>query len=117
MQRDNAYLLDILDAARIVVHYVSDKTREEFLEDMQCQDAVIRRFILIGEAARRISLEIQSRYPHLPWKEMIDMRNLVVHKYEDIDLHIVWDTAHQDLPELIRSLEEIEGTDDPEATG
>jgi uncharacterized protein with HEPN domain len=112
MQRDDAFLLDILDAARIVVQYVSDKTLEEFLEDMQCQDAVIRRFILIGEAARRISKEIQDRYPHLPWKEMIDMRNLVVHKYEDIDLLIVWDTAHQDLPKLIRSLEEIEGADD-----
>jgi uncharacterized protein with HEPN domain len=114
MQRDDAYLLDILEAARIVVRYVSDKSLGEFTEDIQCQDAVIRRFILIGEAANRISPELQELYPHVPWREMIDMRNLVVHDYEGIDLLIVWDTAHQDLPKLIRSLEEITGTSDSE---
>jgi len=114
MQRDDAYLLDILEAARLVVRYVSDKPLDEFKEDVQCQDAVIRRFILIGEAANRISPETLERYPQIPWREMIDMRNLVVHDYEGIDLLIVWDTAHQDLPKLIRSLEEATGINDSE---
>lgn len=114
MQRDDAYLIDILEAARIVVRYVSGKSLDEFTEDTQCQDAVIRRFILIGEAANRISTETQERYPQIPWREMIDMRNLVVHDYEGIDLLIVWDTAHQDLPKLIRSLEEISDISDSE---
>jgi uncharacterized protein with HEPN domain len=114
MQRDDAYLLDILEAARLIVRYVSDKSLDEFTENVQCQDAVIRRFILIGEAANRISVEIQERYPQIPWREMIDMRNLVVHDYEGIDLLIVWDTAHQDLPKLIWSLEEVTGINDLE---
>jgi uncharacterized protein with HEPN domain len=71
---------------------------------------------LIGEAARRVSLETQARYPQIPWKEMIDMRNLIIHEYEDIDLLIVWDTAHQDLPNLIQSLEGITEADDPEVS-
>ena len=113
MRRDDAFLFDILEAARIVMQYVSGKSLDEFLRDLQCQDAVIRRFILIGEAARRISPETQDDYPQIPWHEMISMRNLVIHEYEDIDLLILWDTAHQDLPKLIRSLEEISEKGEP----
>jgi len=107
MQRDESYLLDILESARLVLQYVSDNTLDEFLDDVKSQDAVVRRFILIGEAARRISPETRDRYPQVPWRDMIDMRNLVIHEYEDVDFLIVWDTAHQDLPQLIRSLEDI----------
>ena len=55
MPRDVAYLLDILEAAKLAAAYVSAKTKEEFILDTQCQDAVIRRLEIIGEAARRIS--------------------------------------------------------------
>jgi uncharacterized protein with HEPN domain len=113
MRRDDAFLFDILEASRIVMQYVSDKSLDKFLQDLQCQDAVVRRFILIGEAARRISPETQDRYPQIPWHEMISMRNLVIHEYEDIDLLILWDTAHRDLPKLIRFLEEIIETGGP----
>jgi len=47
MQRDNAYLLDILEAAKLVLEYIGDKDKEAFLKDTQCQDAVIRRFSVI----------------------------------------------------------------------
>jgi uncharacterized protein with HEPN domain len=50
MQRDRVYLLDILEAARLALEYVSEKTRAAFLEDVLCQDAVIRRIEIIGEA-------------------------------------------------------------------
>ncbi len=55
MQRDREYLLDILEAAKLALSYIGEKIREDFLEDIQCQDAVIRRLEIIGEAARRIS--------------------------------------------------------------
>lgn len=80
MQRDDAYLIDILDAAKLALQYVSGTTLQDFLADVKSQDAVIRRFIVIGEAARRISPEVRSRYPQLPWSEMVSMRNLVVHE-------------------------------------
>jgi uncharacterized protein with HEPN domain len=107
MRRDDAYLLDILDAARLALQYVSGTTLQDFLVDVKSQDAVIRRFIVIGEAARRISPEVRDRYSQLPWTEMVSMRNLVVHEYDDIDLPILWDTATRDLPKLIVILEEI----------
>lgn len=107
MRRDDAYLLDILDAARLALQYVSGTTLQDFLADVKSQDAIIRRFIVIGEAARRISPEVRDRHPQLPWSEMISMRNLIVHEYDDIDLPILWDTATRDLPNLIAILEEI----------
>jgi len=54
MQRDREFLLDILEAAKLAVSYVGEKSKENFLKDIQCQDAVVRRFEIIGEASRRI---------------------------------------------------------------
>lgn len=105
MQRDREYLLDILEAAKLAIEYVGDKTREEFFRDLQCQDAVIRRLEIIGEAARRISEEMRIALPDLPWSDMIGMRNVIIHEYDDVDLFIVWETIHNDLPKLIDSLE------------
>ena len=105
MQRDKAYLLDILESAKLAVEYVGERKREEFLKDTQCQDAVIRRLEIIGEAAGRISGETRSAFPNLPWKEMIGMRNVMVHEYDGIDMVIVWDTVKSDVPALIALLE------------
>ena len=105
MQRDNAYLLDILEAARLALDYVGKKTKEEFLNDSQCQDAVIRRIEIIGEAAGRVSDETKSTFPNLPWSEMVGMRNVMIHDYDDVDMVIVWETVQNDLPPLISALE------------
>ncbi|HLG30832.1 MAG TPA: HepT-like ribonuclease domain-containing protein, partial [Candidatus Brocadiales bacterium] len=72
-----------------------------------CQDAVIRRIEIVGEAARRISEETQNGFPGLPWNEIIGMRNVMIHEYDDVDLAIVWETVKNDLPPLIESLEDI----------
>lgn len=107
MQRDREYLLDILEAAKLAIDYIGDKTREEFFGDLQCQDAVIRRLEIIGEAARRISEETRAAYPDLPWSDMVSMRNIMIHEYDDIDLAIVWETVHNDLLPLINALGKI----------
>lgn len=105
MQRDKEYMLDILEAAKLAIDYIGDKTREEFFGDLQCQDAVIRRLEIIGEAARRISEETRAAHPDLPWSDMVGMRNLMIHEYDDVDLVVVWETVNNDLPPLIDALE------------
>ena len=107
MSRDTEYLVDILEAAKLALAYVSGKSKDEFLKDTQCQDAVIRRLEIIGEAARRISDETRAKYGKLPWKAMVGMRNVMIHEYDDIDLVIVWDTVQNDLPRLVAALEEV----------
>ncbi len=107
MERDNDFLKDILDSARIACQHVKNLKQQDFPANIQCQDAVIRRLEIIGEASRRISEETRTAYPTLPWSEMIGMRNIVIHEYDEIDLNIIWDTIFTDLPSLISELVNI----------
>lgn len=80
MSRDDVHLLDILDAARLALRYVRGKSREEFLDDVQLQDAVIRRLAIMGEAARRVAEDTRRGLPGVPWHQMAGMRNIVIHE-------------------------------------
>jgi uncharacterized protein with HEPN domain len=76
MDRDRVYVLDILDAARLAISYTDDISEEAFYRDTQCQDSVIRRLEMIGEAARRISESTRIAHPEVPWPEIIGLRNV-----------------------------------------
>ena len=112
MGRDQEYLLDILEAAKLAVSYTRSVTQEEYLQDTQLQDSVIRRLEIIGETARRISVEMHAKFPSIPWKDMIGMRNQMVHEYDDVDLYIVWQTVQHDLPHLIALIAPIFPSDE-----
>ena len=104
MSRDREYLLDILQAAKLALSYVAGKNKEQFSKDTQCQDAVIRRLEIIGEAARRIPEATKATLPQLPWTVMVGLRNVLIHEYDDVDLAIVWNTVADDLPKLVVAL-------------
>lgn len=59
MTRDNAYLFDILESAKLALEHIGDIKRDEFEKDILLQDAVVRRLEIIGEATRRISIETE----------------------------------------------------------
>src|SRR5215212_6673549 len=116
MSRDDTYLVDILESAKIALEYVAGKSWDEFYEDMQCQDAVLRRTLapyaragveIIGEAARHISPQIQKKYPQIPWRDLTALRNLVIHQYDAVDINQVWDTTQNRLPPLVDELSKI----------
>lgn len=107
MSRDDTYLLDMLESAKIALDYVVDKSWDSFYEDIQCQDAVIRRIEIIGEAARRISTETREKHFEIEWREMTSMRNLVIHEYDVVDIKLVWDTVQNKIPPLIETLSTI----------
>ncbi len=107
MGSDQAYLLDIVQAARLAVAYVRNVSREDFLRDVRLQDSVIRRIEIIGEAARRVSSETQEAHPDIAWTEMIGMRNFLIHDYDAVDMEVVWNTVQHDLHDLILRLEPL----------
>jgi uncharacterized protein with HEPN domain len=107
MNRENQYLLDMLNAAKIAMSHIADKTEESFYQDILCQDAVVRRIEIIGEAARRISPETQAKMTEIPWKEIIGMRNILIHEYDDVSIRVVWQTVNQQLPNLALMLESL----------
>ncbi len=107
MSREQAYLVDILEAARLAIKYVDGKTQEQFLRDRQCQDAVVRRLEIVGEAARRLLASDGADIMSLPLKDMADMRNRLIHEYDGVDMAVVWDTVKRDLPPVVEALERI----------
>lgn len=72
------------------------------------QDAVVHRLQVIGEAASKVSLPLRQSHPEIPWAAIVSMRHRIVHDYLNVDLDIVWDTVHVDLPEIQRLLAGLE---------
>jgi len=112
MWRDDAYLLDMLIAARKVRQFTRDVTWEQFENDDLTQNAVMRQIQIIGEAARKISPQYQQEHPEIPWNEIIGMRNRLVHEYFNIIPRRVWDVVGGSIPELIRLVEPLVPPDD-----
>jgi uncharacterized protein with HEPN domain len=68
---------------------------------------IIRLIEVIGEAARRVPLNVQGSNPQIPWFLIISMRNRLIHGYDTVDLDALWDTITDDLPPLITQLEHL----------
>ena len=107
MWRDDAYLLDMLLAAHKVIQFTKGMDRVQFERDDLTQNATMRQVQIIGEAARKISLEYQEEHPEIRWNEIIGMRNRLVHEYFRIIPRRVWDVVEKDIPELIRIIEPL----------
>jgi uncharacterized protein with HEPN domain len=105
MARDDAYLLDMLIAARDAMSFLEGVSAEEFAGSRIHQQAVTKALETIGEAAVRVSEPTRAAHPEVPWREIIGMRHRLVHGYFEIDLDKVWDTVRNDLPPLIAKLE------------
>lgn len=91
---------DILAAIREIQSFVGGQTFDQFANDTRTLKAVLADFTIIGEAAGHIPEDVQDANPKIAWRQMRDMRNIVVHVYFAVNPRIVWDTIHNDLPAL-----------------
>ncbi len=107
MDRDRAYLRDIVDAAKRICSKTEKISFATFLADADVQDIVMRQITIMGEAARIISEETKGRFPEIPWHKISGMRNRLVHEYRDIDFEEVRKTARSDIPKLLRRIEKV----------
>ncbi|MBN2379568.1 DUF86 domain-containing protein [candidate division WOR-3 bacterium] len=108
MKRDDSvYISHILEAGRKALGFIKDRIREDLDNNEMLALSLIRLLEIIGEAGNQISSSLRDKYPHLPWKQMTDMRNRLIHAYFNVDYDIVWDTVSNDLPQLITELEKI----------
>ncbi|MDE2637423.1 MAG: DUF86 domain-containing protein [Chloroflexota bacterium] len=106
-RNDRSRLHDMLHAARITKAFVDSTDRHAVESNVVLQSGLAKLIQDIGEAANRVTSEFQARHSHVPWRDMIDMRNHLVHVYTDIDFDVLWKTAVEDLPPLISQLETI----------
>ena len=99
------YIEDILESISRIQRYTGGMVFNDFRVSDITVDAVVRNFIIIGEASRQVPVELEKRYPEIPWERMRGLRNVVVHQYFGMDLGIIWETALQDLPLLVPLLQ------------
>ncbi len=89
----------------MIQSYFAGQTHEQFLADTKTQDAVLRRFLVAGEAAARLAPGTCAEFPNIPFHKIAGMRNWVVHDYGNVDFEIVWETVQVHPPPLLKELE------------
>lgn len=103
--RDLTRLQHMLDAAEAAIAHLNNRKREELDSDRLLINGVIRELEILGEAASQITPETRKQYLTLPWREMIGMRNRLIHAYFDVDHQAVWRVVKEHLPSLIIELQ------------
>ena len=108
MIKDNFnYLNHILTSISKIQKYTSKKSYSDLVKDTMLQDAVIRQIEVIGEATSKISNDFKAKYNNVPWLDMKDMRNKLIHDYLNVNLRHVWNVVTQDIEPLKDMLEKI----------
>ena len=97
------YLMHIRDACQSIQGYFA-LLHGPAIPEQVLLDAVCRRLEIIGEAARKIGPEFRQQHPEIPWREMGDLRNVLIHDYEGTDPEVVWGIVEKHIPRLLAAV-------------
>lgn len=107
MKEPEVFVRHILESIERIEEFTKGKTKTDFLEDTQLQDATIRRIEIIGEASKNIPEDFKTNYPDIPWSEMSKTRDKLIHGYFGVDLELTWNIVKMDLPDLKEKIESL----------
>ena len=100
-------LRQIEDFARQAARLGAEGSRAQLSSDWKYQLAAERAVELMGEAVNRLPAKLRERHVGIPWREIIGMRNRLIHGYDGVDYDIIWDVLDTHAPQLVGRLPEI----------
>ena len=109
MQRElKAFLEDIYNAAVKIEKYTEGLSFDDFIENDLVSDAVIKNILVIGEATKNIPDKIRTVNPHIEWRKMAGMRDMMIHGYFSINYRILWDVIQYEIPLLKTQIKKLQ---------
>jgi uncharacterized protein with HEPN domain len=105
--RDKASLWDMLQVIERIQGFTKPLIYEDYLDSPRDQMAVERGLEILGEAARRISLDFQQAHPEIDWRNLIGLRNVIAHRYEQVQQDRLWAIVTLELPSLLVQLQAL----------
>lgn len=107
LRKYNLFLKDILENINDIKEFIKDYTFEEFIEDKKTINAVTRSFEIIGEAVAKLPDNLKSKYNYVPWKDIKNFRNIIIHQYWSVDYEAEWSIIKTKLDILEKQIKEI----------
>ena len=105
--RERQYLLDILLEAEDALSFVHGKSFDDLCINAMLRKAVLHSLAILGEAAGRIDETTETDVPNLPWRKMKNLRNVIVHDYEGVNLPLIWEVVTTELPAVVAVLDPL----------
>jgi uncharacterized protein with HEPN domain len=104
---DKIRIKHMIDAAEEALSFTAGISETEFNKNRMLVLSIIKEIEIIGEAASKVSEDTKLKHNKIPWQDIVDMRNRLIHGYFDVNVKLVWNTIKNDLPSLLKSLNEI----------
>lgn len=113
-RKERERLRDIRDAIAAIHGHLDRAGRGSAgLEDPALHDALLFRFVVIGEAVKNLSAETRATRPDIPWSAVAGLRDLIAHEYSRIGLDRILAVVEQDLPMFESAIEGLLDDEEP----
>jgi uncharacterized protein with HEPN domain len=109
-RKPDVYLQDILESIEHIQRFLDGVSEDKFYENVEKQDAVLRRLEIIGEAVKHLPEKIRKNHPGVPWRQIAGMRDIIIHEYFGVTLEMIWIVATEDISDLKENVEKILNT-------
>ena len=108
-KNDRYYLNKIIGDLSFIVAHTEDISEEQLKKDEVLLDSVMFRLIQVSENSDRLTETFKAYHAAVPWRAVKGLRNRIVHEYGSVDPAVIYETVQNDIPALLRMLEEDDG--------
>lgn len=102
--KDLVRLQHVVDSCSAIQEFIKNRTTDDLKKNRMLLSAITRELEIIGEAVNALSHDFKAQHNQIPWKDLIGMRNRLIHAYFNINPDIVWKTVTDDIPELLQAI-------------